>query len=187
MSAQEAEPMPWPSPGPSLQKVCWWWLPLFMTHMASESEQEKRSSRAFIILTCLVMSLTHMRAHTHTHARMRSQVCSHPTLTHTPYSLHTQAVPHAHTHSHTCTLVHTDPSSPSAIRAARTPGHSTGHSVISCAWPLVSVRLCGSPLMRGFPALCLMCVRQTVIPTSPSAPFPMTPGLCCRTQHRLAC
>lgn len=32
VSAREAEPMPWPSPGPSLQKVCWWWLPLFVPH-----------------------------------------------------------------------------------------------------------------------------------------------------------
>jgi len=43
-SAWEAEPVPRPSPVPSLEKVRWWWLLIFVTHMVSGSEQEKSSS-----------------------------------------------------------------------------------------------------------------------------------------------
>lgn len=172
MFPREAEPMPWRSPGPSLQKVCWWWLPLFVPHTALESEQE-RSSRAFVIPTCLVMSLPHTCACTHPYTRTCSPTCVHTLHSHThPYSLHTHAVPHAHTHTptHACTPVHTLTHMHTCTHRSAVPFcHQGGRDPWAFCWWRHDL-LCLAPgadevvrLPSHAPlsGLCLMCVRQT--------------------------
>lgn len=188
MFPREAEPMPWRSPGPSLQKVCWWWLPLFVPHTALESEQE-RSSRAFVIPTCLVMSLPHTCACTHPYTRTCSPTCVHTLHSHThPYSLHTHAVPHAHTHTptHACTPVHTLTHMHTCTHRSAVPFcHQGGRDPWAFCWWRHDL-LCLAPgadevvrLPSHAPlsGLCLMCVRQT-FPThfSQRPPFPCPQG-----------
>lgn len=100
---------------------------------------------------------------------------------------------HTHTLTHACTPVHTLTHMHTCTHRSVVPFcHQGGpdpwafscwrHDLL-CMAPGVGevVRLPSHAPLSG---LCLVCETDRSHPTSPSAPFPVPPGLCCRMQHR---